>query len=506
MSERRRALWSAAAVGLVLSFGALSLGVVSLTAGAASAESLLDAVSLAYQTNPTLLQQRANQRSVDEEYVQALAGYRPTVGISATDSYVNGFDPTFGAPLTLNSTAGSINVSQPLYTGGRVATAVSAAEADILQGRETLRNTEATILTSVIQAYVDVRRDGEALNINLENVKVLQRQLDEAKAQFDVGTITRTDVAQAQARLSAAQAQLSAAQATLSVSRAAYASVVGQAPTDLAPEPDLPGVPETFDAAMDVATQNNPALRAAQYAEEATRHRVAQARADYLPSANVQASYGSTFTPSEGLSLEQRSGFSATATLTVPLFTGGLTGSRVRQALEHDNMARLGVDGAQRDVLRSVSQAWAQVLSTRASLASNEEQVKADSIAAEGTRQEYQVGLRTTIDVLNAEQELRDAQLALVNSRHDNYVATAQLLAAMGRLEARELLTGVKVYDPKANFDRVRNRGTVGYDRAIQALDQVGRPNGSHPVVDPEAPIDTSLKTKIAADPQPSKP
>jgi outer membrane protein len=358
----------------------------------------------------------------------------------------------------------------------------------------------------VIQAYVDVRRDMRALAINQENQKVLQGQLDQVQAQFDVGEVTRTDVAQAQARLAAAKAQVDAAGATLSVSRAAYASVVGQAPTDLAQEPELPGVPASFDDAMDIASKENPGVRAAQYAEQATHHRVAQARADYLPNANLQASYGATLSPSLGLSLSQRSEFQATAQVNVPIFTGGLTGSRVRAAIEHDNAARVQIDGAQRTMLQQVSQAWAQVLSTRASRASNQEQVKADEIAAEGTRQEYQVGLRTTIDVLNAEQELRDAQLALVNSEHDNYVATAQLLAAMGRLEARELISGVKPYDPKANFDHVKNKGTVLYDRAIQAVDESVRLHGDHPVVDPEAPIDTSLKTKVPPVPVPDQP
>ncbi len=500
MADRRHALLAGAAQGLAIG------AALALAAGAASAESLLDAVSLAYQTNPTLLAQRANLRATDEEYVEAMAGYRPTIGVQATDSQINGFDASAGGKLNLNSSSAAITATQTLYSGGRIATAVDAAQADILQGREQLRGAEAQILTQVIQAYSDVLRDTQALNINQQNQKVLQRQLDQVQAQFDVGEVTRTDVAQAQARLSAAQAQVTTAGGTLSVSRAAYAAVVGQTPTDLAEAPELPGVPDTFDDAMDVASHNNPQLRAAQYGEEATHRRVAAARADYLPNASIQASYGATLTPSLGISLSNRSEFQAVATVNVPIFTGGLTGSHVRAAIERDNSARIGVDGAQRTMLQSVSQAWAQVLSTRATLASNQQQVKADEIAAEGTRQEYQVGLRTTIDVLNAEQELRDAQLALVNSRHDNYVATAQLLAAMGRLEARNLLSGVKVYDPRANYDRVKDKGTVVYDRAIQLVDETVRLHGDHPVDTADAPIDTALKTKVPPVPEPKEP
>ena len=257
---------------------------------------------------------------------------------------------------------------------------------------------------------------------------------------------------------------------------------------------------------MDVAGADNANLRASQYSELATRARVASARSQYLPDLSVSATYGASIAPTNGIPLRNRDSVAATATLTVPLFTGGLTGSRVRQAIERDNAALSNIDGARRQVLQSVSQAWARVLSTRASLRSNEEQVRADTIAAEGVRQEYQVGLRTTIDVLNAEQELRDAQLQQINSRHDNYVATAQLLAAMGRLEARNLVNTVPVYDPKANFDRVKNSGTIFVDRILEGLDALGKPGGGHARVHSDAPIDTQLKAKSPGAPLPRRP
>jgi outer membrane protein len=498
MSVQRRALMSAAALGVVLSFGAAS---------AVSADSLLDAVAQAYRTNPDLQAQRANQRAIDEEYVQAKASFRPQLSVAATATVIDGFSGSqFLGDTHQNSSNIGLSATQSIWSGGRIATAVDAAQADILQGRETLRNVESQILALVIQAYVDVRRDGEALSINEQNVDILKRQLDQASAQFEVGEITRTDVAQAQARLAAAQAQLEAARAQLSISRAAYASVVGENPTNLAPEPVLPGVPASFDEAMDVANVDNPNLRAAQYAEQGTKARVASARALYRPSVSVNASYGVVTSPSTGLPFGARDALTASASLSVPLFTGGLNGSRVRQALERDNASIIGIDGARRQVLQAVSQAWARVLSTAAALKSNEEQVKADTIAAEGVRQEYQVGLRTTIDVLNAEQELRDAQLALVNSRHDNYVATSQLLAAMGRLEARNLVNSVAVYDPKANFDRVKNKGTIFVDKIIEGIDQIGKPSGVNRTTKEDAPIDTQLKAKVSATAQPTKP
>jgi outer membrane protein len=499
MVERRRASWSGAAVAALAWSLALPFG-----AGAAHAETLQEAIALAYDTNPDLQQQRALQRALDENYVQARSGFRPTASASATAGVDNGPNG-FGGSSTDTSSSASISVSQPIYSGGRISTTVDAVQADILQGRENLRQTESSVLQSVVQSFVDVRRDIEALRINQENVRVLQRQLEEASARFDVGEITRTDVAQAQARLAASQSSLASAQAQLSVSRANYASVVGQTPTNLEPEPVLPGMPDGFDQAIDVAQQDNPGLRAAQYAQQASQARVAAARAEYRPNLGLNASYGTAFSPGGG-SLTDRDDFRATASFSIPLFTGGLNGSRVRQALERDNSALIGIDGARRIVLQQVSQAWALVLSTKASLTASDEQVRAATIAAEGVRQEAQVGLRTTLDVLNAELELRDAQLAQVNARRNNYVATAQLLSAMGRLEAKDLVNTVQVYDPKANFDRIKHKGAVPWEPLVEAVDKIAKPTGDHVSERKQAPVDQQLKRNATAKPLPAKP
>jgi outer membrane protein len=493
MSNRRRALWSGAALALVLSFAA----------GSAMAETLADAIALAYETNPTLQAQRANQRALDETYVQARSAYRPTLDVGLTTSYTDG---SFGDS---NSQSLTVSASQPLWTGGRATRGIDAAHADVLQGRENLRAVEAQILASVVQAYVDVRRDTEALRINQANVAVLQRQLDEASARFEVGEITRTDVAQAEARLASSQASLAAAQAQLSVSRASYAAVVGQSPADLAPEPDLAGMPTTFEEAIGIAERENANIRAAQLGEEASRARVAQARAQYNPSVNLSATYGSSDRIPDFIgNFADNDTATARAVVSIPIFTGGLTGSRVRQAIERNNASLIGIEAARRDTLRLVSQNWATVLSARAALAANEEQVRAAQIAAEGVRQEAQVGLRTTLDVLNAELELRNAQLALIGSRRDAYVAQALLLSAMGRLEAEKLVgvgTGpdqIEIYDPRTNFSRVKHKGAVPVvEQVVEALDHVGAPSGRHQVNDADAPIDTQLEA-IATNPQ----
>jgi len=442
----------------------------------ARADTLADAIALAYQTNPTLQSQRAQLRALDEGYVQARAGFRPQANGQLQASYQNG-PSTYDVGVTTDSA--SLNLSQPLYTGGLTSAQVRAAQGDIQSGRQKLRQVEASVLQAVIQAYVDVRRDQQALAIAQENVKVLRRQFDETKARFEVGQITRTDVAQAQARLAAAQSQLSAAQAQLGVSRSNYVAVIGQSPGDLAPEPPLAGLPATVDQAFDVAAKNNPGILTADFAEQASAARVVEAKAAYRPTVSLSAQLGYEGSLTTAPLLGLKAGLydhnvSAAATLTQPLFAGGMNASRIRQALENDNVSRIAVESAQRQAVQSVAQAWNQLLAARSAIASNEEQVRADAVAYEGVRQEADVGLRTTLDVLNAEQELRNAQLALVDARHDQYVASAGVLNAMGLLEAKALGDPAPIYDPETSFHRIKHAGATPWEGVIAGLDSVG--------------------------------
>ncbi|WP_299171523.1 TolC family outer membrane protein [uncultured Brevundimonas sp.] len=504
MLKRSRVLASAAVMALVTGLGA-----------PAWAETLQEAIALAYQTNPSLLAQRASQRALDETVVQARSGLRPTLSASAGVDYTRSDFPTVsqfvdtngdGVPDTQISSSSSesdganvgVSLSQNIWTAGRTSLSVDRARANVMAGRENLREIEQSVMLSVIQAYVNVTRDMEILRIRQENLAVLQRQLDETSARFEVGEITRTDVAQAEASLAQSEADLANAQAQLSTTRAAYAAVVGQSPSDLEAAPALPIVPTDFDAAMEVALARNPGVLSAGYSLQAAEAAVASARAEYLPSVRATASYGGTATDLGNLDeLADRRSFTAGATLSVPLFTGGLNRSRVAQALEQANAAQIAVEGERRTVLQNVSSAFAQVLSTRANVAAGEEAVRAASVAAEGVRQEAQVGLRTTLDVLNQEVTLRASQTSLANARAAEYVARASLLSAMGQLEGENLNANLDVYDAKANYDRVRNRGGLPWDGVIEALDRVASP----PVVDaddaPDAPIDAQLKGEV---------
>lgn len=490
---------------------AVSSAAFLASAFAASAETLADAIALAYETNPTLQAQRASQRALDESVVQARAsGYRPqisgaaTAGWSKTDTPGGGgFVDTNGdgipdtqvssSSVERNSGGASISASQPIWTGGRAKSAVEASEADILAGRENLRRVEMTVLQTVITAYVDVRRDMQSLAIRQENVAVLQRALEEAQARFDVGEITRTDVAQAEARLSAAQAALAQAQAQLSISRANYAAAVGQNPTDLAPEPPIaPLLPATIEQAFDSAENNNAQLRAAEYTEQGSRARLAAAKAERLPSlaATGSLSFNGELDPFEPDDYSRTT--TVGARLSVPLFTGGLTSSRIRAAAERNNADRISVETARRAALQQTTQAWSQTQAARAGVASNDAQVRATRIAAEGTREEQRVGLRTTLDVLNAEQEYRNAQLAYVSAQRDEYVAATALLAAAGQLDAR-YFAQVTPYDPSANTRKVsRSFGWVPWEPVIEAVDSIGVPQTTEKPLTTTAPIATA--------------
>ncbi|HEX5776408.1 MAG TPA: TolC family protein, partial [Caulobacteraceae bacterium] len=239
------------------------------------------------------------------------------------------------------------------------------------------------------------------------------------------------------------------------------------------------------------ATENNPAVRTAGFSERASRARVAAARAQRRPTVGLRGDIGYSASESGGFGNQfgdYDQAISGSVVASVPIFTGGLTNSQVRQAAERNNADRIAIEGARRDALQDVAQAWNGLLGARANLTANEEQVRAGRIAFEGTREEAQVGLRTTLDVLNAEQELRQAELALVTARRDEYVAAAQVLAAIGELEARNLVSGVEVYDPEANFNRVkRSWGWVPWEHAVEIIDRVGAPPiGADP---PDSPV-----------------
>lgn len=449
---------------------AVMLGTTALVAlsplTTASADTLVDAMAAAYQTNPVLQAQRAQQRATDEQVPQALSGWRPSVQAQGSYGAVD-TKTTLNAGVTsrddLRPLNGAVTLSQNLFAGGRTVSATDQAEAVVMAGRANLESVEQTTLLNAVRAYMDVIRDQSVVELNKNNVEVLRRQLEATTDRFRVGELTRTDTAQAEARLSLSRSSLIAAEAQLTASRSFYERVVGQMPGTLERPASLTDLPESEEAARQVAEMNNPALRAARHAEAASREAINVAKGALLPTFDVQAQYRYGRDPSSTIRDVEES--SILGVLTVPLYQSGVEYSQVRQAKELNNESRMQVMAAQREVHEAVRNAWEVLRASRASIASTREGVRASEIALEGVKQELEVGARTTLDVLNAEQEYLNTRVSLVSAERDLAVAEYGLLAAMGLLTARNLELPVEYYDPTKNYGEVRNKW-IGFDTA----------------------------------------
>ncbi|MCW5723924.1 MAG: TolC family outer membrane protein [Maricaulaceae bacterium] len=438
------------ATGFAAAVAALAL------CGGAQAQTFEETLAMAYRGNPALQAERARLRAVDEGVVQARAGGLPSVSAQGSVSATH-TDNSAGSSDT-SSQSYSLSASQPLYQGGRITASVDQAGANVMAARESLRGVEQTVLFGAAQAFMDVTRDSAVVEIRRNNVEVLLRQLEAARDRFEVGEITRTDVAQAEARLSGARAQLSAALSQLAASRANYERVVGQAPATLGPQPGLPPIPQSLDDAVEVALNRNPQFRAAGYAEEAARHSIRVAESALRPQVSLGGSASHGRDSAFGGGGSER--YTASAQVSMPIFTGGLNRSRVRAAVHGADQARQQVNETRRQVTESVTAAWNAVLASNSVIESSRQAVRANEIALDGVEQEAFVGLRTTLDVLNAEQELLESRLSLVSAERDYFIAGMRLLQAMGRLEAAEMGLDVEVYDPGAY---ARERATGGW-------------------------------------------
>ncbi|WP_174300585.1 TolC family outer membrane protein [Caulobacter sp. S45] len=476
------------------SVAGLAAGLV-LAGAPARAETLAEAIAYAYDTNPTLLSQRAQLQATDETYVQAEAGFRPTASLQVLGAYAKGpqLEGVGNQRFTTETNTGSavLSLSQPLYTGGRTTAQVHGAEAQIRAGREQLRAVETTVLQQVVQAYCDVQRDRSALAIQREGYKTLFDETDEIKARHEAGAATITDVEQAQTQLESAHAAVQSAQAQLEVSAAEYVNAVGRSPGDLAIFPALPGFPIDLDNAFDIADQENPTLRQAQFTEAANRAEVEQAKAERRPNLtlNGQFGYSGPAVPAVGDQFDRT--VAVTATLTQPIFSGGVIGSQVRQATASDTSARVQAEAVRRNVVQAVSQAWSQRRAAELNVATEAAAARAAQATFDGMRVEYRAGLRETLDLLIAQETLTSARISLAQAAHDQALEGAAVLAAVGRLEARALLQGAPLYKPQTSFRRVEGRGSVPWEFIPKALDRIGAPAPPQPSPLPEPPAPT---------------
>lgn len=448
--------------------------------GAAIADTLI--------TNPALAARRYDLRAIDDDIGIARSGIRPTAEAQISGNYdyiLPGSITQASRPLSdrlndphiqRNSVGAQLVIDQPITTGGRVRGATRAAMAASEAGRQGLRGVEGDLLVDLIAAYSDVRRDRRSLAIRKKNVRVLEATLDEVVARRDAGELTRTDIAQAETQLQAARVQLNASEAQLEASTASFVAIVGREPGNLAEEPDLPGLPKSAEDAFAIAEMANPDLAAAVATEKASRARIAAAAAEGNPRLSVQGIAGTSGPAAPFDRREHDVSFTGRATLTIPIMSGGRVRSLVAQAKNRQSADALRIEATHRQMVRDVLNAWNQWVTVDRNLEAQTLQLKAARIYYEGTLEEYREGLRSTFDVLYAQNSLRETEVALLASKRDRYVAQAILLRHMGQLEAHQLLTSAPAYDPEAYARRAARRGALPGDAFFKAIDTLGAP------------------------------
>lgn len=442
---------------------------------AAQGESLAEAMRKAYANNPNLREQRLRQKSVNEDYVQTRAQYGPSVSLSAAGNY----DFLRGRTTLrlLDQRTASATLNQPLYSGGRLRGALDSQLANVRRSQESLRQIEADTVQAVIQVYAGVLRDHQRLVVGQENIKVLQEQLREVTARRKVEDATLTDLAQADSRLAQAESQLASLQAQYDISRGQYLEVVGELPVDLEPLPELDGLPTSFDEALKLAETGNFTLNAARYAERASAARLASRKGEQRPTLSFVTQVGALENETASSLRATQTQVYAGLTLSQSLFAGGAVRSRIRQARDLNEADQVAIDGARRSALQDVVVAWSQLAAARLSLTASLRQVSAAQVAFKGAQKERQYGFRTVIEVLNAEQELQSAQLNLLQTRFNEYVARASLLSAMGQLNAQTVDPTIEPYDAEGEFDRVRNIGATPFEPIARTIDRIGSAN-----------------------------
>lgn len=429
-----------------------------IVANGASAESLEEALIKAYQSNPTLEAGRASLRATDEQVSQALSNWRPNVSLSGEAGFRD-LDTDQNGTETDNSltpyTVGA-EVVQPLYRGGRTVAETDRAEARIRAARAALRSSEQDVLLQVATAYFNVLRDTAVVELNQNNVRVLERQLEATRDRFSVGEVTRTDVSQAEARLAGSKADLISAQGNLANTRAQYERLVGNKPDNLEIPNPLSGLPTSVTDVLAIAQEQHPDVVQAQYTEDAAKSDIRLSEGSLYPEVNLSAGVQRAYEASQ----EDLTSDSAEilAQVTVPLYQKGAVYSSVRAAKQTAGQARVQVDEARRAVIENATSSWETLVTARASIESQQAQVSSAEVALDGVQREASVGSRTVLDVLDQEQELLQARVNLVGSRRDAAVAEFQVKAATGALNTQVLGLPVEIYDTESNYNKVKDQ------------------------------------------------
>lgn len=446
---------AAAAVGLPL----------LVTSVPTAADTVESALVSAYQGNPQINVQRAIVRQTDEQVPQALSGYRPRVSATASAGLLSGLEtetfPGTGQPpvvisgSNLLSASAGLTATQTIYNGFQTANRTRAAESQVSAARATLRNTEQTVLLNALTAYMNLLRDYAILELQKRNVAVLQQELRQTRDRFKVADVTATDISQAESRLGGGQTQVLNAQANFETSVAVYRQVIGTQPGRL--EPGMPVdrfCPPTLEQAFMLIDQH-PSVILAMYNVDFAQLQIKIAEGALQPTLSLQGSAQQAWNP--GIGIAQTTLLQGFGQLSMPIYQGGAEYSAVRQQKEALGQRLLELELARRQIREAIAQAWGQFVSSKFEIKTTDIQVKAAESALNGVRKEALVGQRTTLDVLNAEQELVNARVAVVTAQRDRVVASYTLLAAAGRLSPQVLGLRAESYDPTAHYQQIRD-------------------------------------------------
>jgi outer membrane protein len=468
MSGLRQKGWTKAAAIVI------SLVASGFAPQAARSENLADALIGAYNTSGLLEQNRALLRAADENVAVSVSSLRPVIDfiLSArqTES-ISGSTALTG--LSGTSASAQIAAAMTIYDGGARILGIQSAQENVLATRQGLVSIEQFVLLRAVAAYVDVLQQSENVRLGENNVRVLSEELRASQDRFDVGEVTRTDVALAESRLAAARGNLAAVRGALVNAAAEYTSAVGRAPGTLAGQPALPARPASIKAAQDVAVRNHPDILAAQHQVAAAEFTIRQLEKGLGPTATVNAQVGTT---SSSNFASDGQDASVSLQLSQPIYQGGRLASQVRAAMAQRDAARGNLLNVQKTVVQDVNDAFVALEVARASLVARAEQVRAARVAFEGIREEATLGARTTLDVLTAEQELLDALTEQISAQSNQSLAAYQLLSSQGLLTAERLGLAVQIYDPTIYYNLVkdapaaRSKQSRDLDRVLEAL------------------------------------
>lgn len=439
-----------------------------------TAETLADALVSAYNNSNLLEQNRAVLRAADEDVATAVSALRPTIDYIASRDWTRNFDTSFGVDSTTIRDNLGLTARLSIYEFGRNRLAIEAAKESVLATRQGLIQVEQQVLFQAATAYMDVIRAIEFVDLRQNNVRVLQEEVRAANDRFEVGEVTRTDVAQAESRLAEAQANLVAAEGDVETARESFNLAVGRFPGSLAPPPPLPRTADSLDSARSIALRGHPDIQQAQRLVSVAEINVARAEAAVLPSLDATADLGYSTDFNRSASGRFEPTGSIGLSLSGPIYRGGALNSAFRSTVAQRDQNRANLLQTIKVISENLGVAWSAVEVARAVLRSTDRQIEAARIAFEGVREEASLGARTTLDVLNAEQELLDAQGLRIDANRQEQVAVYALLSAMGLLTAESLGLNVVAYDPEAYYNSVRTAPAIGSKQGIQ-LDRVLR-------------------------------